>query len=107
MIDRRMVAGAGAVALLCLGSVPALASSDAACRNSWNQSSASGSCYGAVNNNSSAVVKWRAHRQECIVSAYCTIESLGPNSRSHNQVYARVNDVKNLKNCDGTLSQSC
>ena len=130
MIRRRtIVIGAGAFALWCIGlwgmsflpagasspagistpawaATPAAASSDAACRNAWTQSGASSSCYAGSNGSGAAFVEWRSNRQECIVSAYCTISS-GSSSRQYNQVYATVSDTRHLKNCDGDLKQNC
>lgn len=102
----RNVISIGVAASLLLAAVVVYATSDSSCQNAWSQSAASSSCSGGQGSSTSAYVEWRAARQECVVTAYCTTGSAA-NSTQYNQVYGSTSEVRELKNCSGTLKADC
>ena len=96
------------VLLAWLPLTPSEASSDSSCQSAWNQSDASGSCYGAQGRGSSAQVEWRSTRQMCFVSAHCSYtDAAGSRTLNYNQLYGSTGDLSSLKNCDGELKENC
>ena len=107
MMGKQIAIALGFLVMATFFVTPAEASSDSSCQSAWSQSAASSSCYGGQNSNSSAFVEWRSSRQECIVSAYCSTNSGGGQTWNYNQVYGSTGDLRQLKNCSGTLKENC
>ena len=105
MTVQRKVLILGSAICIALSAMFVWATSDQACQSAWSQSAASSSCSGGQSNNTSAFVEWRASRQECVVAAYC--QGPGGSSNNYNQVYGTTSEVRELKNCNGTLKASC
>lgn len=83
----------------------ATANSDEECQAAWDQSPASNDCDAGSGQAGSGglYVEWRSGGQYCIVSASCPRSNSDEWKYNNLKVYS-MNDMRSLRNCEGTLT---